>query len=286
MFRRSFLLAAAGASVAPSLRAQQRALRCAVGPFLPSPEDTRRAYTPFFSHVARSVGAPGMELAVTTDWAGLAVAMGSGQLDLAWMGPWGYMLAHQASACQAVATVQYDGKPTYQAIIIGRAGLAAERFPQDTRGMSISFADVGSTSGWLIPHFYAKTVWKIDPREFWKYSEGASHPANEIAVAAGQVDLATDFDRNRNSMIDSGRIKAESSRVLWSSDPLPNDALAVSKDVPRATAEAIRRAVLAITPALATEVMPKRYTGWVEATHASYRLIEDAGHALGKLRRG
>ena len=73
------------------------------------------------------------------------VAMGSGQLDAAWMGPWGYVIANNATDCQAIATVKYDDKPTYQAIIVARPDLAVARFPDDTRGRSISFADVGST---------------------------------------------------------------------------------------------------------------------------------------------
>jgi phosphonate transport system substrate-binding protein len=143
---------------APFINAQTRKLRCAVGPFLPSPEDTRRAYTPFFAHLARAMGRPDFDLAVTTDWAGLAVAMGSNNLDIAWMGPWGYMLANQASGCQAIATVKYEGKPTYHAIIIARPELKVARFPDDTRGRSISFADVGSTSGWLIPATSRRSV--------------------------------------------------------------------------------------------------------------------------------
>jgi phosphonate transport system substrate-binding protein len=290
MQRRQFLYGSASvalaATVAPAVLAQSsQRLRCAVGPFLPSPEDTRKAYTPFFEYVAKSLGAPGFDLAVTTDWAGLAVAMGSGNLDVAWMGPWDYILANAASGCRAVATVKYDDKPTYKAIIIARPELKIAKWPDDSRGLSISFADVGSTSGWLIPHFYAKEVWKIDPRTFWKYSEGASHPANEIAVQAGQVDLATDFDRNRNSMIDSGRIKPESNRVVWESEPLPNDALAVASNFTAARSTALQQAVLAITPQQALEVMPKRYTGWAAATHDSYKLIENAGLALGRLKR-
>lgn len=288
MRRRPFLFATttlAASFAAPALRAQPKKLRCAVGPFLPTPEDTRKTYTPFFAYIAKQVGMPDFDLAVTTDWAGLAVAMGSGNLDIAWMGPWGYMLANAASNCTAIATVKYDDKPTYQAIIIARPDLKIAKFPDDTRGMSISFADVGSTSGWLIPQYYAKEVWKIDPRTFWKYTEGASHPANEIAVQGGQVDLATDFDRNRNSMIDSGRIKAESTRVVWTSDPLPNDAIAVAKHMPPEFAAAAQRAMLAITNASAVDLLPKRYTGFVSATHESYRLIENAGLTLGRLKK-
>jgi phosphonate transport system substrate-binding protein len=63
------------------------------------------------------------DLVSTTDWAGMAVAMGSGQLDVAWMGPWGYVIANSATNCQAVATVKYDDKPIYYAIIIARPDL-------------------------------------------------------------------------------------------------------------------------------------------------------------------
>ena len=84
------------------------------------------------------------------------------------MGPWGYVIANNATGCQAVATVKYDDKPIYHAIIIARPELVVGKFPDDTKGKSISFADVGSTSGWLIPTYYAKEVWKIDPKTFWE----------------------------------------------------------------------------------------------------------------------
>ena len=50
------------------------------------------------------------------------------------------------------------------------------------------------------------------------YREGASHPANEIAVANGQVDLATDYDRNLNAMMERGLMKADQVKIVWTSD--------------------------------------------------------------------
>jgi ABC-type phosphate/phosphonate transport system substrate-binding protein len=72
--------------------------------------------------------------------------------------------ANNSVDCQAVATAKYDEKPTYLAIIIGKPDLKVDKFPDDTKDLSISFADVGSTSGWLIPTHYAKKVWKINPK--------------------------------------------------------------------------------------------------------------------------
>ena len=267
-----------------SVRAQSRRLRFGVGPFLPTPEDTRKSFTPLFEHLAKQLGAPGFELAVSSDWAGLAVAMGSGQLDAAWMGPWGYIIANNATDCQAVATVKYDDKPTYQAIIVSRPELQVAKFPDDTRGRSISFADAGSTSGWLVPTYYAKEVWKIDPKAFWKYTEGASHPGNQIAVAAGQVDLATDFDRNRNSMIAAGRIKPDATKIVWTSDPLPNDAFAVPKTASPEFRRDVQNILTAITPEQVKTIMPPRYTGFIASSHASYRTIENAGIAVGRIK--
>lgn len=286
--RRTFVAGAAGVASLAALnpvRAQARkTLRFGVGPLLPTAEDTKKSFGPVFAHVAKELGVD-FELSATTDWAGMAVAMASGNLDLAWMGPWGYIIANNASDCQAIATAKYDDKPIYYAIVVGKPDLKIAKFPQDAKGLSISFADVGSTSGWLIPTWYAKEVWKIDPKTFWKYTEGATHPANEIAVQAGQVDLATDFDRNRNAMIASGRIKADSTKIYWTSDPLPNDAIAVPKGAPKEFSDRVQKILTSITPEQAKTLLPPRYTGFVPATHKSYDMIEKAGIAVGKIKQ-
>jgi phosphonate transport system substrate-binding protein len=268
---------------APALAQGRRKLRFGVGPLLPTAADTRKAYTPFFAHLAEQLGAD-FELVATTDWAGMAVAMGAGQLDLAWMGPWGYIIANNSTGCTALATVKYDEKPVYYAVIIGKPELKVNKFPDDTRGLTMSFADVGSTSGWLIPTWYAKEVWKIDPKSYWKYSEGATHAANEMSVQAGQSDMATDFDRNRNSMIESGRVKANSNKVLWTSAPLPNDAIVVPKGTPAALIEQVQKILTSITVEQAKTLLPPHYTGFVKSDHSAYESIEKAGIAVGKIK--
>lgn len=285
--RRNLLIGTAGLASVAALRpvmAQKKTLRFGVGPLLALAEDTKKAYTPIFAHLAKQLDVD-FELVVTTDWAGMAVAMGSGNLDVAWMGPWGYILANASTGCQVVATVKYDQKPTYQAIIIARPNLVVNKFPDDTRGLSISFAEVGSTSGWLIPTFYSKEVWKIDPKTYWKYSEGASHPANEIAVGAGQVDMATDYDRNRNAMIESGRVKPDSNKIIWTSAPLPNDAIALPKNASKELVVQVQKILTDITVEQAKTLLPNHYTGFVANTHAGYKAIEDAGIAVGRIKK-
>jgi phosphonate transport system substrate-binding protein len=260
----------------------QEKLRFAVGPFQPTAGDTKKAYEPFFKHLADKLGRD-YELVVTTDWAGIAVALANKQADIAWMGPWGYVLANNEGDAQAIATVKYNGKPTYHSIIVARPGTKIDKWPEDAKGLRISFADAGSTSGWLIPTHWFKTQ-NTDPKAYFQYRDGVSHAAQVLSVVNEQADLATDFDRNLNAIIDRGAIKADQVKVVWRSDPLPNDPIVVRAGLDPALVKKVQDIVLAITEEQALSLMPKNYTGWVAATHENYKLIEDAGNAIGRLK--
>jgi len=199
------------------------------------------------------------------------------------MGPWGYILANDDSGVRAIATAKYDGKPIYHAIVVCGPG-KVKNWPEGGKGKRVSFADVGSTSGWLIPTAWFKAK-GIDPKQYFNYSDGATHAANEIAVASGQVDCATDFDRNRNTMIESGRLERNATEVVWQSDPLPNDAIAVPKDFDPALAQRIQKMIVEISEAQAKTLLPNHYTGFVAADHSSYKMIEDAGISVGRIKK-
>lgn len=272
----------ASALVAPAT-SQDRKLRFGVGPLQPTPTETKKAYEPFFAYIAKKLDRD-FDLVATTDWAGISVALANDQVDLAWMGPWGYILANNDSGVTAIATAKYDGKPIYYAIVVCGPKTGVKKWPDDAKGKRVSFADVGSTSGWLIPTAWFRTK-GINPKDLFAYSDGAAHAANEISVASGQADCATDFDRNRNAMIESGKLERSATEVVWQSDPLPNDALAVRRGFDPALAKRIQELVVSISEAEAKAILPNHYTGFVPATHASYKMIEDAGILVGRLKK-
>src|SRR5213593_3078878 len=219
-------------------------LRFGVGPLQPTPSETKKAYEPFFAYLAKELGRD-FDLTATTDWAGISVALANKQVDLAWMGPWGYVLANDDSGVRAIATAKYDGKLIYHAIVVCKPGLVTS-WPDGAKGKRVSFADVGSTSGWLIPTSWFRRK-GVDPKQYFNYSDGATHAANEVAVASGQVDCATDFDRNRNAMVEGGRIDKTATEIVWQSDPLPNDAIAVRRGFDPALAQRIQHMVVGIS---------------------------------------
>jgi phosphonate transport system substrate-binding protein len=46
----------------------------------------------------------------------------------------------------------------------------------------------------------------------------------------------------------------------------------------------VREAALGITEDQAKTIMPTHYTGWIAATHRSYKLIEEAGIGVGIIK--
>jgi phosphonate transport system substrate-binding protein len=274
----------------PQAWAQGSPLRLGVGLFQPDREKNDATYRPLAEHLATRLGRPVVLRTVDT-WEGLAKSLASGETDIALLGPWGYVLANQTAGAQVVSTILYDGKPEYFAIMVTHpdSGLksAADLVAQGAR-RSFAFGDKGSTSGYLIPLHFFMQQGVADPEKHFAKVLYTKHQAIETQVAAGQLDAGADYNRNRNAMIEQGLIKAERSRVIWQSAPLPNDAVAVSaalhKD--KAFVARLQAALLDVGPLLKTQpqLLPAHYTGFVATDNAFYKPIRDAGLATGKLQ--
>lgn len=289
MDRRQFIRAAAGSAAllaAPSVvRAQTKpVLRVGLGPQQATQADTKRVWEPIYGFVSEKMGAE-LQLQVANDWAGIATALANEQIDVAQMGPWGYVLARINGGARIINTMLVNDKPSYKAIIVARPGLKVARFPEDAKGMSMQMLDVGSTSGWLVPTYMMKQK-GIDPKtHFGKYAEGASAAAAQMATINGQVDFATGWDTHRNIMIKNGTIKNDSNQIVWESDPLPNEVVAVRKGYDDAMAAKLQAAFVAITGDPVAKNLPYPYTGFVAANHEPYVVLETMGYALGALKK-
>jgi phosphonate transport system substrate-binding protein len=274
----------------PHLEADAAApLKFGVGPYFPTPNETRDQFNPLFEKLAAAVDREA-DVTVTEDWVGISEALRAGTLDVAWLGPWGYVLAnHETPEIQAIATVKYTEKPTYHSVLMARADAPfdslEEAIAQSQAGepLKLSLADVGSTSGWLIPtaEFNARN---IDPKQVFDYSEGASHAAQAIAVLSGQVDIASDYDRNLDVLASTDRINRDDLKIIWESDPLPNDPIAVRGGLSPAIIDGLQAALVAITPTEAKALLPENYTGFVSSDGKNYIPIQAAGKAVDILK--
>ncbi|MBU2580802.1 MAG: phosphate/phosphite/phosphonate ABC transporter substrate-binding protein [Alphaproteobacteria bacterium] len=257
-------------------------LRCAIAPLRPTPATTVKEFEALFKYVAEQIGAT-YELVSPESWAAISIAMSNGHIDLGWLGPWGYVLSHHKSGTEVIATAKYRGKPIYHAIVEGRPGLSVKEFPKDAKGLKLSLSDQGNTSGWLIPYAHMLKS-GIDPKEFFELREGSTFGNNVMMIQQGLVDLGSNMDRGRYGMIEAGEMDPKKVQVYWTSEPLPNDAICVPKGFNPELKAKIAKILTELTEDKAQPLMGSGYNGFVPATHASYKVIEDAGRITGKLK--
>ena len=275
--------------VQPPGPGQAAPLTFGVGMFQPDREKNDATYRPLAQHLAARLGRP-VVLRTVDSWEGLAKSLANGETDLALMGPWGYVLANHFADAQVVSTILYRGKPEYFAMIVTHpdSGLSSvdDLLGPKGKGRTFAFGDKGSTSGYLIPlHFFMQRG--IDPERHFGRVLYTKHQAIQTQVTAGQLDAGADYNRNRTAMIEQGLIRAERSKIIWESAPLPNDAVAVSaalfKD--KALVKRVQDALQEVGPLLKSQpqLLPANYTGFVNTDHTFYKPIRDAGLATGKL---
>jgi phosphonate transport system substrate-binding protein len=143
--------------------------------------------------------------------------------------------------------------------------------------------DTGSTTGWMVPTHYFRSL-GIDPKTYFgRYAEGASAAAAQMATINGQVDLATGWDIHRNTMIRNGLMKADANKVVWESAPLPNECIVVRKGLDDGLAKKLQDAFNSLTPE-ELKLLPLPYTGFVSTTYEPYAVLEKMGRDLGVLK--
>jgi len=268
---------------------QQQTIKFGVGPYFPTPGETREQFNPLFEKIAAAVDAKA-DVTVTEDWVGISEALRSGTLDVAWLGPWGYVLAHHNSPeINAIATVKYNGDPVYYSVLLARADAPfdtlEEAIAQSQTGekLKLSLADVGSTSGWLVPtaEFARRGV---NQQEVFDYNEGASHAAQAIAVISEQVDIASDYNRNLDVLASTGRIDRDQIKMIWQSEPLPNDPIAIRGGLSEEVKQGLQSALVDLSPEESETLLPPNYTGFVASDGSNYQPIEEAGQLVGQLQ--
>lgn len=283
--RRTLVLLAAALTLLGAAQAQQAPLQLGVGLFQPDKEKNDATYRPLAEYLASQLKRP-VQLRTVDSWEGLAKSLANGETDMALMGPWGYVLANHEAGAEVVSTILYDGKPEYYAIIVTHPKSGINTLA-DLKGKSFAFGDKGSTSGYLIPRHHFMTL-GINPDTYFSKVLYTKHQAIETQVTQGVLDAGADYNRNRSAMIEQGLIKAELSKIIWQSAPLPNDAFAVSKTLAtdKAFIAQLQTALAGVGAALPSQpkLLPAHYTGFVTRDNTFYKPIRDAGLATGNLR--
>lgn len=285
-----FLASAAGcgASASPESRNTVEVLKFGVAPYHPTPGENRQRYQALVDELTEKLGMP-VELVVAGDWVGVSTALQTGTVDVATLGPWGYVLARDGDpTIEPLVTTKVKGEPGYHAVMLARADAPFDTLDEaialSEKGpkLKISFSDVGSTSGWLIPQAEFKRR-GLDPKAIFDYYEGTPHPAQAIGLLSEQADIATDWEKHADTLAAAGKFDRSKVKVVWKSERLPNSPIAVRGGLPADLKKKLQQFFVAMTPEQAEKLMPGT-TGYVESDGTNYGVIERAGKLVGRLK--
>lgn len=169
---------------------------------------------------------------VATDYNGVIEALRSKKLDVAYLGPFSYVLANQVAGVEAfaVAETKKTGKSAYRSLIVTRADSGINSMA-DLKGHTFAFVDPSSASGHLFPKAGIEQAGYQPDALFSRVIFSGSHDASILAVANGKVDAAAVADRILASAINSGQVKQEDLKIVWSSPDIPESPMVWRKDL-------------------------------------------------------
>ena len=234
-------LALTAAAAAPAL-AQQHTLTIGLIPAEDSQamiESSRQV----LDELQKQLGMP-VKPFVATDYNGVIEALRSKKLDVAYLGPFSYVLASSVANVEAfaVAETKKTGQSSYKSLILARKDSGLRTVP-DLKGKNFAFVDPSSASGHLFPKAGLQQL-GIEPEQlFGRVIFSGSHDASILAVANKKVDAAAVADRIFATAVAKGQVKQDDFVVLWSSKPIPESPMVWRKDLDPALKDKLAKAL-------------------------------------------
>lgn len=184
-----------------------------------------------------------IKLQEVTSYAAVIEALRAGQVQIAGMGPFSYVVAQDGGAGViplGALVDSADEEPGYQSYGIvnpdsGITDLAG------FEGKNVCFVDPTSTSGYLFPSAGLLEE-NIDLEEGITPVMAGGHDASALSVADGTCDAGFAFDTMvTEELIDSGQLAEGDVEVVWESEVIPGSPYVASTQLPKDLQEELTR---------------------------------------------
>ncbi len=195
------------------------------------------------AHLLETATGYRFESFVATSYAGVIEAMGAGRADIGWLNTFSYVIAHQKYGVEVrLVTVRF-GLPYYDAEIIAQTSSGISTLA-DLKGKRFAFVDPASTSGYLFPLAGLKKA-GYDPQKFFGQTVFAgSHNNVVLAVYQGRADAGSVYDDARATVQKTLPDVMQKLKVVWKSEPIPNDTVSFRRDLPADVKDKVTTALL------------------------------------------
>ncbi|MBP2057447.1 phosphonate transport system substrate-binding protein [Lactobacillus colini] len=210
---------------------------------------------PLEKMLSKRLGIP-VHVSMSTDYNTVVEAMKSKKVDVGFLPPDGYVLAHKEGAADILLQAerygvkQPGGKATnklvksYRAEILVKKGSKIKSW-KDLKGKSISVQNPTSSAGYIFP--IAELAKKgLDVPKDCKLVTVTGHDQAVLNVLNGDTDAAFVFEDARNT------VKADQPNIMnkvvpiYFTKPIPNDTISVRPDMSKSFQKKLAKAFIAI----------------------------------------
>lgn len=194
----------------------------------------------------QSVSAISFDFQIAKDYNEIVDLLVQDKLDMAYLGPLGYVEAVERGAkIEPLVTAidKYTRQPWYRACILIKQDSPIKTL-KDLKGKRIAFVDKSSTSGYLMPIATFNQLGINSQRDFAHVIYAGSHSKSMAALEDGIVDAAVTNIPSYLKYQKSGKLTHQNWRVLWESAPITNSPIVVSKKLPAELIQKLKQTFL------------------------------------------
>ncbi|MFS0561550.1 phosphate/phosphite/phosphonate ABC transporter substrate-binding protein [Terribacillus sp. 179-K 1B1 HS] len=235
-----------------------------------------------------------VDVSVSTNYNTIVEAMSSGQVDVGFLPPTAYVLAHEKDAADVILQSQRygvnpeDGSPTdelvdyYLAQFVVKADSDINSL-EDLEGKSIAVQDVTSSAGYVWPAGALDEV-GLDIQQDLTPTIVKGHDAGIISVLNGDTDAAVTFQDARNTVSGDYPTVFEDTKVIATTEKIPNDTIAITPEINDEWKEKITDAFINIgKDPEGLEIIRDVYTheGYVKSDDSNFEVVREYAEKYG-----
>jgi phosphonate transport system substrate-binding protein len=231
---------------------------------------------PLKAHLEKALGKQ-IELIVTTDYSSMIEAMRFGRIEVAYFGPFSYVLAKsRAPGIEPFAVGIEKGSPTYNSIIIAQADGPVKSLA-DIKGKPFGYGDQASTSSHLIPRAHLLKN-GLDGNKDYKPVHLGTHDGVARAVQNGQVPAGALSKAIYEALLQRKSIDGAKLTVIAITDPIPNYPMVMQGDLAPALKDNIRKAFIDLKDPVILKSF--RVEGFAATDDKAYDILRDTAKIL------
>lgn len=193
-----------------------------------------------------------VKVSVSTNYNTIVEAMKSKKVDVGFLPPTAYTLAHDQKAADLLLQAQRfgvnnDGSPNKKLVDDYKSEILVKKDSKikslkDLKGKKIALQDVTSTAGYTFPLATLKKETGINATKDLKIVNVKGHDQAVISLLNGDVDAAAVFQDARTIVKKDQPNVFKDTKILKLTEPIPNDTISVRPDMDKKFQEKLKKA--------------------------------------------